>query len=160
MKTLKTRRAWSEVFWAPSENNFSSGILYPAKLSFKIDRAQAPCSWATPGPSSRWAGWISTPLGPHPTGQGPAPQACWMSVLLGPHPTGPLGHHSTRPPWHRLAGSPLCWAPVLQACQTPALQACWIAASPGPCTAGPPDHHSARPPPCKCAGPLSAHCLP
>jgi hypothetical protein len=36
-ETLKARRAWSEVFWALNENNFSSRILYPAKLSFKID---------------------------------------------------------------------------------------------------------------------------
>jgi hypothetical protein len=38
METLK-RRAWSEVFWALNENNFNSKIFYPAKLSFKIDRA-------------------------------------------------------------------------------------------------------------------------
>jgi hypothetical protein len=31
--------AWSEVFWALNENNFSPRIFYPAKLSFKIDRA-------------------------------------------------------------------------------------------------------------------------
>jgi hypothetical protein len=37
METLKTRRAWSEVFWALNENNFSPGILYPEKLSLKID---------------------------------------------------------------------------------------------------------------------------
>jgi hypothetical protein len=37
--TLKARRAWSEVFQALTENNFSPRILYPAKLSFKIDRA-------------------------------------------------------------------------------------------------------------------------
>jgi predicted nuclease with TOPRIM domain len=30
---LKARRAWSEVFWALNENNFSPRILYPAKLS-------------------------------------------------------------------------------------------------------------------------------
>jgi hypothetical protein len=36
-ETLKARRAWSEVFWALNENNFSPRILYPAKLSFKID---------------------------------------------------------------------------------------------------------------------------
>jgi hypothetical protein len=36
-ETLKARRAWSEVLWALKENNFSPGILYPAKLSFKID---------------------------------------------------------------------------------------------------------------------------
>jgi hypothetical protein len=34
---LIARRAWSEVFWALNENNFSPRILYPAKLSFKID---------------------------------------------------------------------------------------------------------------------------
>jgi hypothetical protein len=39
METLKTRRAWSEVFWALNENNFNPRILYPAKLSFKIDGA-------------------------------------------------------------------------------------------------------------------------
>jgi hypothetical protein len=36
-ETLKARRTWSEVFWALNENNFSPRILYPAKLSFKID---------------------------------------------------------------------------------------------------------------------------
>jgi hypothetical protein len=39
MKTLKARRAWSEVFWALNENNVSPRIPYPAKLSFKIDGA-------------------------------------------------------------------------------------------------------------------------
>jgi hypothetical protein len=39
METLKARGAWSEVFWALNENNFNPRILYPAKLSFKIDRA-------------------------------------------------------------------------------------------------------------------------
>jgi hypothetical protein len=34
---LKARRAWSEVFQALNENNFNPRILYPAKLSFKID---------------------------------------------------------------------------------------------------------------------------
>jgi hypothetical protein len=38
-KTLKSRRAWSEVFWALNENNFNPRILYPAKLSFKINGA-------------------------------------------------------------------------------------------------------------------------
>jgi Holliday junction resolvase RusA-like endonuclease len=38
-ETLKSRRAWSEVFWALNENNFNPRILYPAKLSFKIDGA-------------------------------------------------------------------------------------------------------------------------
>jgi hypothetical protein len=36
-ETLKPRRAWSEVVWALNENNFSPRILYPAKLSFRID---------------------------------------------------------------------------------------------------------------------------
>jgi hypothetical protein len=35
-ETLKARRAWSEVFQALNENNFSPRILYPVKLSFKI----------------------------------------------------------------------------------------------------------------------------
>jgi hypothetical protein len=39
METLKKRRAWSEVFRVLNENNFNPGILYPAKLSFKIDGA-------------------------------------------------------------------------------------------------------------------------
>jgi hypothetical protein len=38
-ETLKARRAWSEVFWELKQNNLSPGILYPAKLSFKIDGA-------------------------------------------------------------------------------------------------------------------------
>jgi hypothetical protein len=38
-ETLKARRAWSEVFRALNENNFNPKILYPAKLSFKIDGA-------------------------------------------------------------------------------------------------------------------------
>jgi hypothetical protein len=37
METLKARRAWSEVFQTMNENNFNPRILYPAKLSFKID---------------------------------------------------------------------------------------------------------------------------
>jgi hypothetical protein len=37
MQALKARMAWSEVFWALNENNFSPSILYPAKLSFKIE---------------------------------------------------------------------------------------------------------------------------
>jgi hypothetical protein len=36
-ETLKPRRAWGEVFWALNENNFNLRILYPEKLSFKID---------------------------------------------------------------------------------------------------------------------------
>jgi chromosome segregation ATPase len=38
-ETLKARRAWSAVFWALNENNFNPKILYPARLSFKIDGA-------------------------------------------------------------------------------------------------------------------------
>jgi hypothetical protein len=34
---LKARRAWGEIFQALNENNFNPRILYPAKLSFKID---------------------------------------------------------------------------------------------------------------------------
>jgi hypothetical protein len=37
VEKLKARRAWSVVFWAQNENNFSPRILYPANLSFKID---------------------------------------------------------------------------------------------------------------------------
>jgi hypothetical protein len=37
-ETLKARRAWGELFQALNENNFNPRILYPAKLSFKIDR--------------------------------------------------------------------------------------------------------------------------
>jgi hypothetical protein len=36
-ETLKARRAWSEVFWALNENNFNPRMLYPAKLSLKIN---------------------------------------------------------------------------------------------------------------------------
>jgi hypothetical protein len=39
METLKAKRGWSEVFQALNENNFNPRILYPAKLSFKIDGA-------------------------------------------------------------------------------------------------------------------------
>jgi hypothetical protein len=39
METLKARTAWSEVFWTLNENNFNPRILYPSKLSFKIDGA-------------------------------------------------------------------------------------------------------------------------
>jgi hypothetical protein len=39
METLKARRAWSEVFRALNENNFSPRIPYKAKLPFKIDGA-------------------------------------------------------------------------------------------------------------------------
>jgi vacuolar-type H+-ATPase catalytic subunit A/Vma1 len=38
-ETLKERLAWSEAFWALDENNFNPRILYPAKLSLKIDGA-------------------------------------------------------------------------------------------------------------------------
>jgi hypothetical protein len=38
MQTLKARRARSELFWALNENNFNPRILYPANLSFEIDR--------------------------------------------------------------------------------------------------------------------------
>jgi hypothetical protein len=37
MENLKAKRAWSEVFWALNENKFNPKILYPIKLSFKID---------------------------------------------------------------------------------------------------------------------------
>jgi hypothetical protein len=36
-ETLKASRSWGEIFQALNENNFNSRILYPAKLSFKID---------------------------------------------------------------------------------------------------------------------------
>jgi hypothetical protein len=36
-ETLQAKRAWSEVFKALNENNFNPRILYPVKLSFKID---------------------------------------------------------------------------------------------------------------------------
>jgi hypothetical protein len=39
VETLKARIEWREVFWALNESNFSPRILYPAKLSFKIDGA-------------------------------------------------------------------------------------------------------------------------
>jgi hypothetical protein len=38
-ETLQAKRAWGEVFWALNENNFNPRILYPEKLSFKIDGA-------------------------------------------------------------------------------------------------------------------------
>jgi hypothetical protein len=38
-ETLKARRERSKVFQALKENKFSPMILYPAKLSFKIDGA-------------------------------------------------------------------------------------------------------------------------
>jgi hypothetical protein len=39
METLKARRVWSEIFQALNENKFNTRILYPAKISFKIDGA-------------------------------------------------------------------------------------------------------------------------
>jgi hypothetical protein len=39
METLKARRAWGKIIQALNENNFNPTILYPAKLSFKIDGA-------------------------------------------------------------------------------------------------------------------------
>jgi hypothetical protein len=39
LEALKARRSWNEVFWTLNENNFNPRILYPAKLSFKIDGA-------------------------------------------------------------------------------------------------------------------------
>jgi hypothetical protein len=38
-ETLTARRAWNKVFRALNENNFNPRILYPEKLSFKIDGA-------------------------------------------------------------------------------------------------------------------------
>jgi hypothetical protein len=38
IETLKARRTWSEVVQPLKENNFNPRILYPAKLSFKIER--------------------------------------------------------------------------------------------------------------------------
>jgi hypothetical protein len=39
MEIFKARRKYWEVFWALNENNFNPRILYPAKLSFKIEGA-------------------------------------------------------------------------------------------------------------------------
>jgi hypothetical protein len=39
METLKAKRAWIEVFRTLNENNFNPRILYPEKLSFKINGA-------------------------------------------------------------------------------------------------------------------------
>jgi hypothetical protein len=36
-ETLKARREKSEILWLLKENNFNLRILYPAKLSFKIE---------------------------------------------------------------------------------------------------------------------------
>jgi hypothetical protein len=38
-ETLKARRTWCEVFQAQNENNSNPRVLYPEKLSFKIDGA-------------------------------------------------------------------------------------------------------------------------
>jgi hypothetical protein len=38
-ETLKAKWAWREVFQELNENNFNPRILYPEKLSFKIDGA-------------------------------------------------------------------------------------------------------------------------
>jgi hypothetical protein len=38
-ETLKAKRAWDEIFRTLNENNFNPMILYPTKLSFKIDGA-------------------------------------------------------------------------------------------------------------------------
>jgi hypothetical protein len=38
-ETLKARIAWGEIFWALNESKFNPRVLYPAKLSFKIDTA-------------------------------------------------------------------------------------------------------------------------
>jgi hypothetical protein len=35
--TLKAKKTWGEILQALNENNFNPRILYPAKLSFKID---------------------------------------------------------------------------------------------------------------------------
>jgi hypothetical protein len=39
LEFLKSRRAWSAVFWEVNENNFHPRILYPKKASFKINGA-------------------------------------------------------------------------------------------------------------------------
>jgi hypothetical protein len=39
IETLKARKAWSEMLQAPNENNLSPRILYPTKISFKINGA-------------------------------------------------------------------------------------------------------------------------
>jgi hypothetical protein len=38
-ESLKARGAWSEGFWTLNESNFNPMVLYPEKLSFKIDGA-------------------------------------------------------------------------------------------------------------------------
>ena len=37
MQTIKSRRAWSEIFQALKENNLQPRMMYPAKLSLKIN---------------------------------------------------------------------------------------------------------------------------
>jgi hypothetical protein len=41
-ETLKAIRAWSVVYQALNENNFSPRTLYPAKLLFKIEGPTLP----------------------------------------------------------------------------------------------------------------------
>ena len=36
-QTIKARRAWSDIFQALKENSLQPRLMYPAKLSFKID---------------------------------------------------------------------------------------------------------------------------
>jgi hypothetical protein len=36
-ETLKARKEWNKVFQAQKENNFSTKILYPARLFFKTE---------------------------------------------------------------------------------------------------------------------------
>jgi hypothetical protein len=122
MKTLKTRRAWSEVFWAPSENNFSSGILYPAKL---IQNWQSPGSLLLGHPRPQFqVGWLDL----HSTGPPPyRPRPC---------STGLLDVCSAGPPPHRPTGPPLHQAPVTQACWISTLLSPRPAGLPDPCSAG------------------------
>jgi hypothetical protein len=37
-ETLKARRVWSEVIQALNDNNLNPSILYPEKLSFKMEQ--------------------------------------------------------------------------------------------------------------------------
>jgi hypothetical protein len=53
MRILKARRALSEVFRALNENNFNPRILYPVKLSFKIDGAIKVKQYMTTKPSQQ-----------------------------------------------------------------------------------------------------------
>jgi hypothetical protein len=39
VEILEVRSEWSEMFCAMNENNFKPKILYPEKVSFKIDGA-------------------------------------------------------------------------------------------------------------------------